>query len=81
VGGVGGGGVTLSQSQTAMAGGAIFDPTALVPKGNAARLPDAKKAEIAAQMKALRESIESDFDATKSKGDKAGYLPPPPMGR
>lgn len=44
-------------------------------------MSDAKKAQIAAQMKALRESIESDFDATQSIGNKAGYLPPPPMGR
>ena len=61
--------------------GAINDPSALIPKGNAHAMSDAKKAQIAAQMKALRESIESDFDATQSIGNKAGYLPPPPMGR
>ena len=73
--------VRVSRAQLAEVSGAVSHPSALgaiLPK-HAKGLPDAKKAEIAAQMKALRESIEADFDATKSKGDKAGYLPPPPM--
>jgi len=72
---------TVSGAQLAEVSGAVSHPSALgaiLPK-HAKGLPDAKKAEIAAQMRALRQSIEADFDATKSRGDKAGYLPPPPM--
>jgi hypothetical protein len=68
----------VNAAAVSMAGGALYDPSAIVPKGNVGAISGAKKAQIAAEMKALRESILSDFDSTKSIGDKAGYLPPPP---
>jgi hypothetical protein len=68
----------VNAAAVSMAGGALYDPSAIVPKGNVRAISGAKKAQIAAEMKALRESIMSDFDSTKSIGDKAGYLPPPP---
>jgi hypothetical protein len=64
--------------------GGVPDPSAILGKSTstsaARKLAPAAKAQIAAQMQALRQSIMSDSKSTLDMGQQAGYLPPPPVG-
>jgi hypothetical protein len=63
--------------------GGVPDPSAILGKSTstsaARKLAPAAKAQIAAQMQALRQSIMGDFKSTLDMGQQAGYLPPPPV--